>query len=147
MIRPRIKYIEKVHYKLHTPKGHVDIGVFGAQGSQRVIIAASNEFGTEDGRIPERSFLRSAYNEEKEKMFDRINKSKLDIVLGKISAKTILERIGLYMQSQVRKKINTSPSWAEKNADSTLKKKFPITKPLFAGEDRIKKDITYKVKT
>ena len=63
----------------------VNIGLFGEQGSDLVIYAASNEFGTE--KNPERSFLRSTVDEKKQtfkkfidrnKMFERDLKGKID---------------------------------------------------------------------
>ena len=41
----------------------VDIGVLADEDAILVIYAASNEFGTRDGHIPERSFIRAGVDE------------------------------------------------------------------------------------
>lgn len=45
---------------------HVVVGVLAQEGEEQVIIAASNEFGTRDGHVPERSYLRSTVDENQQ---------------------------------------------------------------------------------
>ena len=136
---------------LENTGGRVKIGILGDQESELVKIAATHEFGTDKAgknrniKIPERSYLRSSYDEKKKKIIAVFNKEKLNIVTGVTSKPVLLRRAGEFMKSQVKKKINTSKDWAKKNADSTLKRKAPVTKPLFNREDRIKKGINYEV--
>jgi hypothetical protein len=86
-----------------------------------------NEFGTEDGRIPERSFLRATVIENAKKyialnvkVVQRVFAGTLDLLQG-------LQRIGIVSETDVKKAIkdfNTPP-----NAPSTIKKKG-IDSPL-----------------
>lgn len=84
-------------------------------------IAAVNEFGTEDGRIPARSFIRSSFDSNREanvRLFDKLLGQVLD---GKMPLEQALGLLGLKMSSDIKKKItsNVPPP----NAPSTIEKK------------------------
>ena len=194
MIKPGIKDDRKKWDELKKSvaslKGgnNVDIGVFGASGSDIVKIAGIHEFGgiinhpggttygyssKEDAiagkvsfmktgggfmslgvtkphaiKIPERSYLRSSFDEEKPKMVKAIDKAKIDVVTGKVNKEKFLDRLGFGFSRKVVEKINKSKTWAVKNADSTIKKKSTSSgvgdQPL-VDTGRLRQSITYRI--
>ena len=117
----------------------VNIGLFGEQGSDLVIYAASNEFGTE--KNPERSFLRSTVDEKKRKFIKFIDRQKINIVKSRISRNVALRRLGVFAESEVVKKINRGPFVP--NKPSTIAKKGS-SKPLI-DTGRMRASIISKV--
>lgn len=87
--------------------------------SDLVVIAASNEFGTED--IPERSFVRSTFEENREKLADISAKEADAILTGKKDVKTSLQLMGEYHAAQIQAKIHSHPP--PENAPATIKRK------------------------
>lgn len=85
------------------------------------LIAAANEFGTADGRIPARPFIRSTMAEHFED-FIGLNRIFLDrIIRGKETIISALGKIGLVIAAAIQKKItdiDTPP-----NKPSTIRQK------------------------
>ncbi len=112
--------------KLH---GSVDIGIFGEKDSEQVIIAATNEFGTDRAgkshniKIPQRSFLRSTLDEEKDETRDQVDAAKVKVVTGRLDKKTFLKRLGLWFEGKVKAKILAGGSPFVANAPSTAQAK------------------------
>lgn len=92
-----------------------------------VLIAAANEFGTEDGRIPERSFLRSTIkknNEKYKRLFKSISKKLIDNPQDYIK---LMSKIGTIAQGDVQNTIrdlkeppNAPATIARKKSDNPL---------------------------
>jgi phage gpG-like protein len=129
----------------------VQIGVFSEQGGDLVIYAATNEFGTDRAGpnrniiIPERSWLRSTYDEQVKKLFQFIKKNKVKIVLGKVSRKSILNKIGFQLVGAMQKKI--AEGVFTPNAPSVKSKKTSQGKegkPLI-NEGRLRQSITHRI--
>lgn len=86
-----------------------DIGVYvgfraRSGGADLLVKAAANEFGTET--IPERSFLRSTVDDERETYVRELTKATGQIVDGEITqAETTLKRLGLRAVGDVQMKI------------------------------------------
>jgi hypothetical protein len=103
-------------------------------GASMVTIAAANEFGTADGHIPERSFLRSTMDEQQQKYIRQFSRlavrvtSQRGSVLGASSTlRKGLRRIGRTMQRDVQRKItvladppNAPSTIAAKGSDNPL---------------------------
>lgn len=108
--------------KLH---GRVDVGVFGEDDSEQVIIAGANEFGTENAgrgrkvKIPQRSFLRSTLDDEQQNARRVVDRARIDIVTGKTDRKTFLNRLGLWLVGKVEAKILAGGDPFIENAPST----------------------------
>lgn len=129
--------------------GSVDIGVFGEKDSDMVIIASANEFGatitskksrtwlyyalkrkginlnynkfmSKNTVIPERSFLRSTFDENKNNIYNFIEKVIYKFADKKISKNTLWNPIGIYTRSLVRQKISNSRSWAKPKTRFTI---------------------------
>jgi hypothetical protein len=71
--------------------------------------------------IPERPFFRTAIDTNRAPLKDLIEKVKDDMLLGKITPKQALERIGIFMQGKIRRSL-ISGNW-KPNAKSTIKRK------------------------
>ncbi len=100
-----------------TDKSFVKVGVQAgtmhkpsSKGSQptettnMVIVAVANEFGTKQG-IPERSFIRSTTDEQKQNLIALKTKAIKDITFGKTTVKRELKTIGIYLGGEIKKKI------------------------------------------
>jgi len=143
--------------------GAVDIGVFGDQAisqfnvfagflgvgkiSDLVVIAASNEFGTD--RIPQRSFLRGGIDEKKGDIRKKLDEGKVNIVKGKMTTEKFLKGLGLYVAKKIIvERINRSKEWAVRNAPATIRRKTVAGKvgdqPL-VDTGRLKNSISYRV--
>lgn len=125
----------------------VDIGVFAGQGSDLVIYAATNEFGTDRAgpnrniTIPERSFLRAGVDENKKAFVSFIAGAAPKVVLGKESKKSVLSKLGLLAQGKVQKRIASGPFVP--NAPSTIRIKGS-SRPLI-NTGRLRQSITFEV--
>ncbi len=102
-----------------TDDGEGDIGIAG--------IAAVNEFGTEDGLIPERSFLRATLDEDAKRINAAAGKA-LGLVLdGRLTADRAYDQIGFFVVGRVQRKIvdfhdpgNAPSTIARKGEDNPL---------------------------
>lgn len=128
----------------------VDVGLFGEQSSDLVDYASKNEFGDPANTffgyrapIPERSFIRSTFDEQRDDITKKIDQAKLDIVLGKINKDKFLERMGLWFQRKVIEKIDRSPEWAALNAPITVELKRSSHPLIDSG--RMRQSITHRI--
>lgn len=73
-------------------------------------IAAINEFGTEDGRIPARSFVRSTFDDMREELTEDARALIVRVVLdGALSAEEALNILGLKLATGIKLKITETP--------------------------------------
>lgn len=84
-----------------------------------VTVATANEFGTED--IPERSFMRSTFEEEKERLVQIKAGEATAIMDGKKTVDESLSLIGEYFAGRIQAKIHSHPPPA--NAPATIARK------------------------
>lgn len=90
-------------------------------GANQVLIASVQEFGSSDGRIPERSFLRSTVDEKSSEYSALLTKLVGRVVDGKITPNQALDRLGLKVESDVKRKIVAIQE--PPNAASTIRQK------------------------
>ncbi len=128
-------------------KYSVEVGIFGSDDSYYAMIAGVHEFGItiqkETGTIviPERSFLRSTFDENKEKWFKFVQKQIPKLINSQMNAYTLCERLGAKMAGDIQVKItdlDTPP-----NADSTIKAKGSSNPLIDTGGLRMR--VTYRV--
>lgn len=106
--------------KLFTLVG-IQEGVNDPEGTSLALIAASNEFGTQDGHIPERPWMRGWFDANKtriEKVAANLVKKVID---RKITGQKAIKLLGEWATGQMKKSITalrTPP-----NAASTIRKK------------------------
>ena len=108
----------------------VDVGVFAGSkyqdGTPVALVATVNEFGSEDGVIPERPAFRNA-NKSNEDNLVKIIKNNVDpetMVIDPVTA----GKVGVAHESAVKKSIVDLKD--PPNAPSTLKAKAPKANPL-----------------
>lgn len=110
----------------------VDVGYWGAKthsddGSATIpYIASIHEYGTKPGTepvIPERSFIRSTTDENRQKYQELLDYGLMRIILHKATVKAVLAATGEIILSDIRVKITKGDeSWPEL-ADSTKAKR------------------------
>lgn len=131
---------------------HVVVGVRGQKGAARVDgdkspltlveVATVNEYGSEDGHVPERSFLRSTFDAQKTEI-GRAMAAGLDkIILGRGTTDDLLGRVGLKLAGDVVQTINTGvpPS----NAPATIARKG--SSHTLIDEGRLRQSIDHEVR-
>lgn len=114
---------------------HVKVGVVGDGAGQshadsgltNAELAAVHEFGTIDGHIPERSFLRSTIDENAEKYHDFAKALHLKVIEGKITTTDALGLFGARVVADVKRKLQAGID--PPLADSTVDRKGS-SKPL-----------------
>ncbi len=113
------------------------VGVTGSQGSDLVVIAAANEYGTSDGRIPSRPFLRNALN--KPELVAFVQNIATKYIKGDTGLDESLNKIGAYTAGLVQRSIgsDTPPP----NAASTIKRKGSSKTLINTG--RLRQSITW----
>lgn len=108
-------------------------------------IAVVNEFGSSDGRVPERSYIRSTFDEEKRRWRTLTSKLKKKMVAAVKTVEWILGKMGTKIVSDIQKKIVAVKE--PPNAPSTIAKKTRAGKvgdnPL-VDYGQLKSSITYK---
>lgn len=92
-------------------------------------VAVVNEFGSKDGRVPERSFIRTTDEDKRDDISTYLRRRKLDVISGRQTAKQVLGEVGAKMKGFIQDKIisiRTPP-----NAPSTIARKGS-SNPLIA---------------
>jgi len=114
-------------------------------GTPLAVVAAVHEFGYPEGRIPERSFLRTGVREGANK-FKSMNEANLRaVVQGTKTVDQSMDMLGLAAAAEVQRKIRRGPFEELKPATiAARKRQFGKTssKPLIASGDLIQ-SITY----
>jgi hypothetical protein len=106
--------------------GYVNVGIInGGKHEEGILtvaqVALYNEFGTDDGRIPERSFMRSTIKEQRKKIKTMAKKLNESVAKGKRTKKDALGLLGEELVGDIKQKIIDLRE--PENADSTLRKK------------------------
>jgi hypothetical protein len=132
--------------KLRTPAVFVGISADAGtypDGTPVVLVAGVNEFGSSDGRVPERSYLRSTMDEKRAVYLAALTKaSGKGVDFGKGALRRELEALGDRAVKDVQRKIDAIKS--PRNAPSTVARKG-FDDPLVETE-RLKRAISSEVK-
>lgn len=125
----------------------IEVGIFGNDDSEYVMIARVHEFGITIRKgegsivIPERSFLRSTFDEKQDEWVKFVKKQMEHLLNLRINARTLCERLGAKMVADIQEKItnlDTPP-----NAPATIAQKGSSNPLIDSGGLRMR--ITYKV--
>lgn len=126
----------------------VKVGIQSNSGYHRegdvplTTIAAVNEFGSSDGVIPERSFIRSTIDENQKKYLKWLKKAASDL-MGPIAAvHKAFDVIGLKVASDMKRTMTQLKS--PPNAPSTMKAKRGVNNPL-VDTGQLRNSITHVV--
>jgi len=109
-------------------------------GADMLLIAAANEFGTADGHIPARPFMRGAFDDKQRELSNTADRLWNLILAGKMDVERALRLLGEEHQGQVQEYItalDTPP-----NADETVRRKGS-SNPL-VDEGRLRNSIRYE---
>lgn len=109
----------------HVKVGVLDEGLGAEQeeGSNLTVaeIAAIQEFGTQDGRIPERSFIRSTFDEQRSSLLNLSREFVGQIYDGRMGVEQALGLLGARLAADMKAKITGGLS--PPNAPSTMLRK------------------------
>lgn len=142
------KLVETV-FGLGKPK--ITVGIFEAEGNAKVgddeltliQVAIWNEFGTDDGHVPARSFIRAWFDENAEKCREATRAMMQAVVAGKYTKEQALELLGQRFVAEIQKRIARGID--PPNAESTIKMKGSSTPLINTGQ--LRSGITYKTNT
>lgn len=116
-----------------------------------VEIATINEFGSSDGRVPERSFMRSTVDANEatyQRQLDKVAGATVDamveggVAAGEAAMRKGLGRLGLRVERDVKDMIRDLRD--PPNAPATLARKFPGDNPLI-DSGRMRQSISFRV--
>jgi len=96
---------ERLMLELEDDTDSVDIGLLADADSTLLIIGAANEFGTRDGHIPERSFIRAGVDLNEPEIQERADRLWGQIVDGSMTKQQGLSRMGEEIQRLIQKRI------------------------------------------
>jgi hypothetical protein len=109
----------------HAPFGTMD---------ELVEIMTVHEFGSSNAGIPQRSFLRSAVDDNRTRI-EALQEELLDqMVIGQINAVTALDRLGVFVTGLVRDKIRTIST--PPNTPETIRRKGSSNPLIDTGQAR-----------
>lgn len=111
-------------------------------------IAAVHEFGSFDGKIPERSFLRSTVDDNKARYLELVKRLLDQVLLGTLTLRQSFGLLGAEIKSDVQARINRgiAPPLKESTIDAR-ERRFGrrSSKPLIAT-GQLKQSIDYEVR-
>lgn len=109
----------------------VQVGVIGERGDEEreggmtnAQIAAIHEFGSEDGRIPERSFMRASFNAHKAEYINMLGQLLVRCLDGKLSADKAFGLVGLKISTDMKLFVTAGDEVPPPNAPSTIERKL-----------------------
>lgn len=123
----------------------VEVGIFGSD--EYVMVASVHEFGATIRRkrgsitIPERSFLRTTFDEKNEEWINFFKSQLRHVFALQMDVQTLFNRLGARMVGDVQKKITELD--APPNAPSTIAKKGSSNPLIDTGSLRMR--VTYRV--
>lgn len=115
--RKKWNVLRKQLEQLHDTEVVAGITHSASVGGQSVAeYAAYNEFGT--SRIPARPFMRTAFDDNQQKLERMVLRAGRDVVLGKITGGQFFNGVGLQMQNVIKRQIRSN--MGPRNAISTV---------------------------
>lgn len=124
-----------------TTKLAVSVGLHGDADGELVTYGAANEFGTADGHVPERSYIRSTVDEEMENLRRIRNRALVRIADGTLRPHQGIGLIGAYLQGKIQEKIVSGVP--PPNAPATIAAKGSSV--TLVDEGRLRQAVTYEV--
>lgn len=101
---------------------HIEVGVLADNAdAELLIIASANEYGTQDGHVPERSYMRSTLNENQLRYQVAMKRAMGSLLTGSGTIRQNLSQFGELVVADVKRKIVTLRE--PPNAASTIKQK------------------------
>lgn len=137
--------------RAHGLDAYVKVGVLSDKGGEEtedgislIELAALHEFGTEDGHIPERSFIRSTFETRAaDELYQMQVKLSRAVVLGKLTPRIALGMLGAWAAGAIKQTITSGEGVPPPLAPSTIKAKGS-SRPL-VDTGQLKNSITWLV--
>jgi hypothetical protein len=126
-IKRNLREMDNVQTKVGLPAEGVPAAGEMTSMSEVATVGAVHEFGAPANNIPERSWLRSAYDENKRRLDQVKAKETGRVIDGKQNARQAIGRVGEWFAAQVKNKIRKGPF--APNLPATILRKGS-TKPL-----------------
>jgi hypothetical protein len=101
-----------------------------------------NEFGSSDGRVPERSFIRAWFDENEPKLRELLVVLMRQAIKGDLTRQQVLDQVGQYAVGSIQQRI--ADGIGPENAPSTVAKKHS-TKPLI-DTGTLRSAISYEIR-
>lgn len=109
---------------------YVRVGVIGAKGDEmhkgglsNSELASIHEYGSSDGRIPQRSFIRSTFDANRDQYVEQMRTMVAAIFDGKMTVDRALSTIGARIVNDIKRRITSGDGIPPPNAPSTIKRK------------------------
>lgn len=135
-------------FKLNSKESHVNVGFLQSSGMHRdsdmtvAALAAVHEFGSSDGRIPQRSFMRSAVSMNKNAIQTLIDKLAAKVADGDMQRDAALGVIGQFLKDKIISRINSNIP--PPNAPSTIARKGSSHTLIDTGQ--LKSSVNWEIK-
>lgn len=114
---------------------YAKVGLLGSEAEEdrgdltQAEIGAVHEFGSEDGRIPRRSWIGSAFDDVQEQLVALARELIVAVVDGRTTIERALAILGTKLAAEIKKKVTTgdsipppnAPAWAAEKASRTRK--------------------------
>lgn len=113
----------------------------GEKTTPLALVAAVNEFGSQDGHVPERSFLRSTIDSRQDDLRQVQRRVLSEVVGGRQSVRGALSILGMWVQAAVQRTITKHPP--PPNAPATIAKKGSSGTLIDSGQ--LRQGISYEV--
>jgi hypothetical protein len=145
--------LAKLLSNLKQARAHVKVGVLaegdGANKNGKLTvaeIAAIHEFGSRDGKIPERSFMRATLTDNRAAYIEILRKLVARFYAGKLPLKKLLAIMGTRLTADMKKKISTGSGVPPPLAPSTLRRRLARlkSKPTKSGKPRKRRKLSSK---
>lgn len=124
-------------------RSSTNVGLFGSGGSASVNLAeraAVHEYGTRNGNIPSRPFMRSAFDKNRKSLIKKINSLYGKVIKKECSAKKLLKITGEWFTGKVKQEITIGNFKRLKS--QTIKRK-KSSKPLI-DTGNLRSSVTHK---
>ena len=135
----------------HVKVGVLDDGRGGEDhgGLTTAQLAAIHEFGSADGHIPERSFIRSTFDANKNTYVQNLRKLLIAVVSGQISVDKMFNVMGAVISTDIKKRVTVGAQIPPPNAPSTIWKKTKgqreaVTSATFGAEVSARKNASIR---
>ena len=142
--REQIKFEKRLRQLQKSP--HVAVGILQnepvANSFSIVDLATVHEFGSADGRIPQRSFFRSTLQSQKQKHLRLITQLQKLYIVGKLSLKQALTQLGEAVRGDI---VETISHGVDPKLEASTVKRKKSSQPLI-DTGRLKGSITHQVR-
>ena len=101
--KDNIPLFRKALQELNSKK--VKVGLLASAGPDNIKKGVKNEFGVPSKNVPERSFIRTTFNDEKNKVANRFEQVLESIQRGNFEVDKKLKAIGIEHEGKVKQKI------------------------------------------